>query len=168
MSTLKLTNLSSYRQYFQNIATKHKQIDGFKWGDLDVVRNDNRSDIPAAFLWAQPYERVPYSDPGDNVTKQKKARVAFVKVRTSETFSDIDADYDAAEAIMEQIMAKILLDKYGAQVGANWEQIATSISSWVISPMQYEIGSTKYVGFELEMTFIDNANMEYDATKWDP
>lgn len=170
MSTLlKLTNLVSYRSYFQNIALKHKLIDGFKWGDLDVVRNDNRSDLTAAFLWAQPYERTPYTDPdSDNITKRKTARVAYLKVRTTEKFSDIDADYDAAEAIVEQIMAKILQDKRGAMVGSNYELIATSISTWYTQPVHYVIGSTEYIGFELNIDFKDNAGLEYDATKWDP
>jgi len=170
MSTLlKLTNLISYRAYFQNVALKHKLINGFKWGDMDVVRNDNRSDMPASFLWAQPYERVPYGDPdSDNITKRKTAQVAYLKVRTSETFSDIDADYDAAEAIVEQIMAKILKDKRGGMVAADYSLIATSISTWSTAPVHYLFGSTEYIGWELRIDFKDNANLQYDETKWDP
>jgi len=170
MSTLlKLTNLVAYREYFHNLALKHKQINGFKWGDMDVVRNDNRSDLEDSFLWAQPYERVPYSDPdSDNITKRKTARVAYLKVRTSEAFSDIEADYDAAEAIVEQIMAKILVDKRGSLVGADWSLIATSISTWSTAPVHYLFGSTEYIGWELTIDFKDNANLQYDETKWHP
>lgn len=170
MLSIYLTNLAAYRNYFQNIATKHKEIDGFKWGDEDVLANDNRSDMPASFLWTQPYEKFPFSDPdSDNITKRKKARVAFMKaIESNAAFSTIDAAYDAAEAIVEQIMAKILVDKRGAQVGADYVMLATRIASWSAGPVHYTFGSTPYVGYELEMDFHDPANMQYDATKWDP
>lgn len=168
MSKLKLTNLLSCRQYFQAIATAHKQIAGFKWGDEDVIRNDSRSDAPDSFLWAQPYERFPYfAADSDNIIKRKKVKVAYLKVRTSEKFSNIDADYDAAEAIIEQIMARLLRDKRGMDVAGVWEQIATRFSSWYAGPIHVTLGSTEYLGFELEIEFQDNTNMEYDATKWD-
>ena len=168
MPNLKLTNLSAYKAYFQNMATLHKQIDGFKWGDKDVVRNDNLSDMPARFLWAMPYDKVQYGDKSsDNIHKTKVARVAYLVVPASELFADEDAAFEQCEAVIEQIIARILQDKRGADNAGVWEMIVTEIASWSSGPAEHKIGSTRYVGWELQMNFKDNTNLAYDASKWD-
>lgn len=168
MPNLKLTNLSTYKAYFATIASSHKEVDGFKWGDKDVVRNDNRSDLAARFLWAMPYDGAKYGDQqSDNVIKTKVARVAYMIVPDSELFSDEEAAFNFCEEVLEQIIAKIYRDKSGAMVEGAWEMIATNINSWKTGPVEKKIGSTKYIGWELEMSFQDNTSLEYDATKWE-
>ena len=167
MTTIKLTNLASYKAYFQAIATSHVDIDGFKWGDKDVIRNDNRSDMASKVLWATPYERANYGDKfSDNVHKRKIARVAYLTLANSELFADEDAAFDACEAVIEQIIAKIYKDKRGEEVAGDWTMIITEINSFSSGPVEMKIGSTKYIGWELQMTFGDNTNLEYNPAKW--
>ena len=167
MPNLRLTNLASYRNYFATIAEKHKAIEGFKWGGKDVILNDNRSDLAKRFLWAMPYENARYGDRGsDNVVKTKQARVAYMIVPESELFADEDAAFDFCEEVIEQILSKILVDKAGAEVDGVWTMIATTIESWSTGPVHKKIGSTEYIGWELELNFIDNTSLAYDASKW--
>lgn len=167
MANIKLTNLASYRNYFSAIAASHVDIDGFKWGDKDVVRNDNRSDITDSFLWAMPYERARYGDRlSDNIHKYKTARVAYMIVPDSELFADEDAAFDFCEATIEQILAKILLDKRGADNAGVWELLMTEVITWTTGPVEKKIGSTKYIGWELQITFQDPTNLFYDVLKW--
>jgi hypothetical protein len=174
MPKLKLTNLASYKAYFADIATKHLDIDGFKWGNKDVIRNDNRSDLAAKFLWAMPYDNAKYGDKSsDNVHKTKTARVAYMIIPESEKFSDEDAAFDFCEGVIEQILAKMLVDKRGAMVAAGdppvseWNMIVTDINSWSSGPVEHKLGSTRYIGWELKISFSDNTNLAYDATKWE-
>lgn len=167
MPSIKLTNLASYRAYWQAIATAHKEVDGFKYGDKDVIRNDNLSDMPARVLWAMPYDKSRYGDKGsDNVHKRKVARVAYLKLADSEKFADEDKVFDECEAVMEQIMAKLYQDKRGYDVAGEWTMVVTDINTWSGGPVQMKIGSTNYYGWELELTFMDNTNLAYDASKW--
>jgi hypothetical protein len=170
MPSLKLTNLAAYKAYFQAIATganSHKEIDGFKWGDKDVMKNDSRSDMPARVLWATPYDGARYIDrSSDNINKVKQARVAYMIVPDSEKFSDIDAAFDACEAVIEQILTKILMDKKGVDVDGVWTMLVTTVDSWKTGPVEAVFGSTKYIGWELELNFMDNTNLAYDASKW--
>lgn len=167
MANIRLTNLSSYRQYFQAIATSHVDIDGFKWGDKDVVRNDNRSDMPARVLWATPYDRVRYGDKfSDNVHKMKVARVAYLVVPSSELFASEDTAFEATEAVIEQIMARLIQDKRGKDVAGDWQMIVSDINSWTTGPVEMKIGSTRYIGCELQITFQDPTNLLYNPTKW--
>src|SRR5688572_3033788 len=137
MANLRLTNLAAYRAYFADIATKHKEVDGYKWGDKDVVKNDNLSDIPARILLATPYDNARYGDRmSDNIHKIKKARVAYLKTATTEAFSDIDTVFDECEAVIEQIIAKIYKDKRGEDVAGVWTMIATDINSWKTGPVE--------------------------------
>lgn len=167
MASVKLTNLASYKAYFTAIAASHVDIDGFKWGDKDVIRNDNRSDIAAKVLWATPYDRVRYSDKlSDNVHKMKVARVAYLIIPNSELFADEDAAFDFCEATIEQILAKMKVDKIGKDVAGVWEMIITDLNSWTSGPVEMTIGSTKYIGWELTITFQDPMNLVYNAAKW--
>lgn len=167
MPILKLTNLAAYRTYFQDLATKHVGIAGFKWGSLDVVKNDNRSDIPDSFLWALPYEAVRYGDNGsDNVLKYKMARVTYMEPRDSDLYADEEIQYDRCEAMIEQVLARILRDKRGFDVSGTWTMVVTTIATWKTAPTRETIGSTVYLGFDLNIEFGDNTNLAFDAQKW--
>lgn len=173
MPNIKLTNLSAYKAYFAAIAESHVDILGFKWGNKDVIRNDNKSDMPEKLLWAYPYDRAKYGDKNsDNVHKTKTARVAYLVLPASEKFSDEDAAFEACEAVIEQILAKLLKDKRGANVTdeeteeTEWVMIVTDISSWSSGPVEHMFGSTKYIGWELKIDFMDNTNLAYDNSKW--
>ena len=167
MPTLKLTGLLAYKNYFADIAAQHVDILGYKWGEKKDVQNDNASDATANYLWAMPYESAQYNDTySDNQHKTKIAKVAYLEVRDSALFSDEDAQFERCEARMEEIIARILRDKAGLNVAGNWTMIATTISSWKTSPVYMKIGSTAWLGYELEMTFIDNTNLAYNAAKW--
>lgn len=167
MPNLKLTNLASYRAYFAAIAASHVDIDGYKWGDKDVIKNDNRSDMPARMLWATPYDSAKYGDKSsDNVVKTKVARVAYLILSASELFADEDEAFDKCEAVMEQVLAKLYKDKTGYDVSGEWNMIATNINAWTGGPVEMKIGSTEYIGWEIEIPFMDNTNLEYDPLKW--
>lgn len=167
MPNLRLTNLASYKAYFQAIASSHVDIDGFKWGNKDVIKNDSRSDLVARFLWATPYENARYTDKSsDNVNKIKVARVAYMIVPESELYADEDLAFDACEAVIEQIIAKIMKDKAGQDVAGVWTMLATDPSSWTTGPVEKKLGSTKFIGWEMRINFIDNTSLEYDPSKW--
>lgn len=168
MPNLKLTDLASFRTYFSGIATSHKDIAGFKWGDADVIRNDNRSNMPENFLWAMPYDSVRYNGPhADNILKIKRARIAFMKVRSSEKFEDEETDFQYCASVIEQIVAKMFKDLRGELVDNEWTMLVANITTLTTSPVEKKIGATLYIGCELAIDISENANLAYDATKWD-
>lgn len=167
MSNLRLTTLATYRDYFKDIADKHVEINGFKWGNMKVVSNDNRSGNPDSFLWALPYENVRYTEnSSDNNNKLKKARVVFLEVRKSELFTDEEEQCDRCEGIVEEIIARIMRDKRGQDVAGVWTLIATRIGGFTTGPAAHTIGSTPYLGWELEMEFFDNTNLAFNPERW--
>ncbi len=168
MPNLKLTDLASLKAYFTAIAASHVSIGGFKFGSLDVVKNDNRSNITDSFLWVQPYDQVRYTAVhNDNKQKLKTARVGYFKVRDSELFADEDADFEFCESVIEDIIAKMDVDKRGSLVGSNWEMVALNMASIVTRPVEETIGSTKYIGWEMSIEFVDNTKLAYNAAKWE-
>ena len=169
MPNLYITSLASYRAYAQGLATAHKEIDDFIWGGDDVAQTKNRSSVANRFLWALPYEDVSYSDtgPSDNITKRKRVRMSYLQARNSELFGDEDTQYDACEAVAEQIIARILRDKRGTEIAGTWTLLATRIESFQLRPVEVMLGSTKYIGFEINFDVMDNANVAYDGSKWD-
>lgn len=168
MPNLKLSNLASFKAYFSAIAGLHISIGGFKWGDADVIRNDNRSGMPSSFLWAQRYDNVRYTAVhNDNKQKIKQARIAYMKVRESERFIDEDADFEFCEGVIEDILAKMDVDKRGVlNVNGQWEMIAMNIASITTGPVEKCIGSSRYIGWEMRVDVTDNTNLAYNANKW--
>lgn len=167
MANIKLTNLASYKAYFAAIAASHVDIDGFKWGDKDVIKNDNRSDMQPRILWASPYDKVRYGDKlSDNVHKIKTARVAYLIVPDSEKFSDQELAFEFCEAVIEQILAKINKDKRGVEAADSWDLLITDLNSWTSGPVEMKVGSTNYIGWELQMNFQDPTNLTYNELKW--
>jgi hypothetical protein len=168
MPTLNLTNLASCKSYFTTIATLHKEIDDFKWGNDVVVKKANRSDIARRVLWVKPYDSARYGgNATDNVTKSKVLELRYMLVATSQKQSDEEAAASAAEAVIEQILAKMILDKGGRENDeGEWEMIVLPINSIETENFEITIGSTRYIGCELKLTFLDNAHLEYDASKW--
>jgi len=167
MPNLLLTNLATYKAYFQAIATTNIAINGYKWGDRDVVVNANRANLEDNFLWVQPYENVDYEDSiSDNILKRKQATIAFFKVSAGKEYALEDADFEYCESIADQILSKILRDKTGSLIASVWTMIATDIGSVKGAPVETMIGSTVYRGWELKITFMDNTGVSYDASKW--
>jgi hypothetical protein len=167
MPNLYLTNLKTCREYLELLASQHMAIDGFKWGDADIIKNDNRSDLPDRFLWGMPYDKSQYGDSGsDNVVKSKVLRMAYMIVPSSEKFSEQDEAFDFCEKVMEQVMARIFKDKMGKMEGSEWILLATNVNTWSGGPVEKKIGSTHYIGWEMQVTFMDNTGLVYDAEVW--
>lgn len=167
MPQLKLTGLLAYKNYFADIAAQHVDIKGYKWGEKKDVMNDNASEAPVNYLWAMPYDSAQYIDNlSDNAVKTKVATVAYLEVRDSALFTDEDAQFERCEGRIEEILARILRDKKGSDVGGEWTMIVTNINSWKTKPIYMKVGSTAWLGYELEISFSDNTNLEYNPAKW--
>jgi hypothetical protein len=166
MATLKLTTLASVKAYWADIAAKHKQIAGYKWGDKDVVLNAGRTGLAKTFLWAQPFENFRYSGGSDSIIKHKPITIGVFTVPASKLFADEEAAYDFTEAIIEDIVSKLIMDKKGMMGTSDWEMIATNIATWKGAPVEHVISATRYIGCEFSMEYMDNTNFGYDPTKW--
>jgi len=167
MPKLKLTNLSDYKQYWTDIATSHKQIDGYYYGDKDVVGNAQKGNAFARFLWITPYENTRYTDAlSDNIQKKKKATIAYFKKTPSNKFTDIDTTFQECESVIEDIVSKLILDKKGQDVNGTWTMVTVDINSLQMEPVEEIFGSNHYIGCELSMEFSDNTNISYDPNKW--
>lgn len=167
MSKLLLTNLTTFKAYFEDIAVQHINIGGFKWGDKEVIKNDNRSNMPDSFLWVIPYTNVRYQGENvDNMTKVKSATIAFWMVAVGTKFEKVEQDFDFCEQLSEEILARINRDRKGSEVDGEWTQLATQLGSYTGAPVEMEIGSTPYRGWELKIEFLDNMRMAFDASKW--
>ncbi len=167
MANLLISNLQTYEAYWLAIATAHKEVDGFKFGDKQVVQNDSRSDMPVRVLWAVPYERSRYTDRfSDNIIKNKTGKVAYLKPSDSELFDDVHKCVQECEAVMEQVLTRVLKDKRGIDVEGVWTMVLIDVNGIQGSPIEMMLGSTQYYGWELEIPYMDNTNMAYDADKW--
>jgi hypothetical protein len=44
--------------------------------------------------------------------------------------------------------------------------LATNVNTWSGGPVEKKIGSTHYIGWEMQVTFMDNTGLVYDEDKW--
>lgn len=168
MPTLNIHNLATLKDYFKTIAEEHKEIDGYRWGELKVIQVANRTDIVPSFLWAQPPEGTRYiNNDSDNINKAKTVKVAYLKAVISKKFSEVDAHDEATELVIEDIVSRIYKDKQGSlgQDG-NWTMIIANMASIRTAPAEHTIGSTQYRGHELVIELMDNTNLSYNVSRW--
>lgn len=168
MPQLRIVDLSTYKAYSQELAIGHRDIAGFKWGDKEVIQTGARSDAAGSFLWAIPYEDSSVSGDVDHAMKQREVRLAYLQPRASERFADEDAQYEFCEAVIEQLIARLLRDKRGYNnAQGEWVTLSLSVQSIRTAPIEHTLGATRFLGYELRLQVMDNANLVYDATKWD-
>jgi len=168
MPQLKLTNLASYKQYWQDIATKHKLLNGASYyGDKDVVSNELRSNAKTLFLWITPYPGTKYGDQlSDNIVKKKTATVAVMKKVDDNKFATVENTFQYCEAIVEDIVSKLIKDNAGEDVSGVWTMISINTNTIQSQPVEQIFGSLHYIGCELSVEFNDNTALQYDASKW--
>jgi hypothetical protein len=167
MTVINLTDLASFKAYFQNIAAQHQEILGFKWGGKIVLKTATKSNLVNKFLFAQPYDSARYAGADvDNLKKVKTARIGFFQTSASEKFDDEQAAYEFCEKIIEDVVSRILNDKAGQLVGEDWQMIIANIQSMKAEPVKLTLGSTKFIGCDLVVDILDNANLEFDASIW--
>jgi hypothetical protein len=168
MPVVNLTNLASCKAYFTVIATLHKEIDEFKWGDKDLLKKNNRSNMAPRVLWGKPYDGGDYQGDGtDNIIKNKVLELRYMKVAASQAQDDLETAASECEAVIEQIVAKMFLDKRGRSTeSGGWEMVVFKFNGMKTENFEITIGSTRYVGCELRITFQDNTGLQYDASKW--
>jgi hypothetical protein len=172
MATLKITDLASCKTYFANIATLHKEVDVFKWGDLELIQKNNRSGMKSEtgsrVLWAKPYDGAEYqNEASDNVIKNKVFELRYMQpCRETAPQDEKEAAASATEAVIEQIVARLIRDKRGAMVGDEWTMVVFRVAGMKTENFEITVGSTHYIGCELQLTFQDNTHLAYDETKW--
>jgi hypothetical protein len=159
--SLQLNTYLGYRNYFQNLATQHVDIEGFQYGNDKVISFKNKSGLPSLFMQCLPYEKAKYDGPNlDQQYRRKRARYAIMKIRGGDTFEAENADYIQLEAIALQVNARILYrDKQNLGV-------IVDVNSIEMDPFETTVGATKYRGIEVGMDVKDNAGMALDVSKW--
>lgn len=169
MTTINLSNLASLKAYFKTVAETHADIDGFKWGEKKVIKTANRSNQVPRFLWAQPYDGARYLDNySDNIQKVKTARISYMVAQgPSKKFDEVDSMFESCELVIEEIIARMYRDKQGLLNGSgDWEMIIANIAAIRTGPVEYTIGSTKYIGWEMSIDFQDPTRLAYDPARW--
>lgn len=157
---LSLTTISTLKTYFNALAVSNVDIDELKFGDDEVIKTANRSDILPRPLWVQEYEDFTFEDElADNILIRKEITLTYLKVPATPSFNDKQLAMEQCEIVMKQVVAKLLKDKRDIL-------LVSTISGWKGKVGQYQIGSTLYCGCELTMQIKDNAGLIYDAAKW--
>lgn len=167
MQQLRIVNLATYKAYAQELATGHKHIAGFKWGDKEVIQTGARSDAAGSFLWAMPYEESRLNGDVDRAMKTREIRLGYLQPRNSSKFADEDAQYEFCEAVIEQLIARLLRDKRGYNnAQGQWVTLSLSVQSIRTAPIEHTLGATKFIGYEVRLDIMDNVNLAYDQTQW--
>jgi hypothetical protein len=129
------------------------------YGDEEVKGNEVKH-WKGRRLWLWPYGPVKVADNrADNYLANKQASM-FIGGGAPAKFAEQDNYFKECEAIVKQIIAKMILDR-------SLGKIVTRIENFTYDKMEIA-GSTKFIGMELKFWFYDPTGFEYDETKWNP
>ncbi|MCZ8353964.1 MAG: hypothetical protein O9340_04465 [Cyclobacteriaceae bacterium] len=158
---LSLSKYSGYKQYWQETATQHVDVDGFRYGNKDVLTVNQKAEKTEVFLHALPYERARYK--GANVDQQyrvKKARFTIYKKALTKNSFEEEELLDFCEQVCLEIMGKIIYRDKALM------QLIIDVNSIEMKPVEDVINATKYIGIMCEFDVMDNPSMEFKAVKF--
>lgn len=154
-----LATFTEYYNYFSGIATSHVDINGFKFGEKEVMQCGARSDLTLPILWAESYDPVRILDnKSDNHTGQLSC-VIYILDNKPEAWADQRTKYEAMEVIAKQILAKILKD-------FNDGALQADLNGYRYGWVEPVFGSTPAIGVRMDLSFLRPERLVYNAAKW--
>ncbi len=155
-----LTDFQQYYDYFLALSQSHVDINGFHFGDKDVMINDIRSALQPPVMWLEPYQPVDMIDPlSDNHIESVRGTLAIYDVPASEKFDDMRNTYKSCEIIVKDIIAKLLQDYYS-------NNILLELSNIRYGEAESLFSATKIIGCRLDFNFMRPARLVFDPAKW--
>lgn len=156
---LNLTDEQSYKNYFQTVATSHVDITGYKFGDEEELAVSAKTGLSSIVLWADRHRPVELMDNrSDNYLGNRTATIMIMGV-DPELHADQQALYTQCEGIVRDIMSKLLRDY-------NAGDLACQFSKFKFGEGEVELGSTRYRGCRLDITWLSPIDLSYNNNKW--
>lgn len=155
-----LSDAASYKAYFLAIATSNKLLGAnqYLYGDIEIGQTD-AADWHGKKLWAWPAQRARGAGQNDNYFLTRDGTIWIGGPCVSEKFSDEDDFYFACEAIMKQILSKLIKDFTDAGMSTNFR-------GYTLQRSDMQISATKFIGCELLFSFDDPDDFEFDENDW--
>ncbi len=162
---MNLNSEDNYKAYFEAIATRHIDINYFRFGDDKDKQVDQRSGARSGIvLWLDYYPPVQLAGEQDNFLGTIIADITIMQAMSdkADSLATRQAKYLACEDIMQQLFAKIALDYQ--------EDTLENQPLWTRSRFgrmtDFTFGATLYAGCTGEITFNVPLKMEHNPTKW--
>lgn len=155
-----LTNYASYKAYFENIATAHKDLQSFVFNDdqnvIDELRSGNAGRPP--ILWLEAYQARLNDDHSDNFLGMKSGALVILDIPDDHRPADqVEAD---CEQLAIDVMARMYRDWNAGILHSKFNGF-----SWVpVDPLFTD----RFRGIRMEFNFHNSIDLAFDPAKWDP
>lgn len=157
---MNLTNFDEAKQYFQDLAGSHVDIASFHYGDQEILQSASRSNLKLPVLWLEPYQPVVVQDNfSDNHLGLVTTTVAIYTKSESEKYEDVDDAYSKCEAIIKDIISKLIKDY-------NEGEIVISLNGFKYGQAEDLMGATRLIGCRLDISYYRPERFVYDENKW--
>lgn len=155
-----LRNLESYKQYFADMAAKHKSIAFYVYDGTEVYQSDIRNEIKYPVLHLEPYDASLINKQSDNYLGMKRgALVIAEKPEEHNNFQQVDTIEAKCEQIVIDIISRIKRDREEGLLVTEIQAFKWS----TIDPMFVDFTA----GVRLEFEFMNPINVMFDETKWE-
>jgi hypothetical protein len=158
------TDESTFRAYFEGLASGHVDINEFIYGDEQAAQNARSGSAGPFILWLDYYPPIQGRGEHDNYVGEVIANFTIMSPSSTRNSTPEEKQniYNACEAIVRQVIAKVLKD------------YRESITSYGNHVERFKLGqlddithgSTTYVGCGCELVFVVPQDFDYDETKW--
>jgi hypothetical protein len=154
-----LATFTEFYQYFSDIATSHVDINGFKFGEKEIVQCGARSNMTLPALWAEAYDPATILDNrSDNHTGQLN-NVIYIMDKKPKTWADQRSRYDELEAIVRDILGKVLQDYNAGDLQAEFQGFRYGWS-------EFPLGANEMLACRLDLRFLRPERLVYNQAKW--
>jgi len=152
-----VTNIDTYQSYFRSLATSHVDINGFVFGPLRRIMDQQRSvaEYPLMFLELPDVE---LTIDGDTYQRGYKGALLILQNAEHEDIAAQDAAYLLTETIIVQVLAKLLQDHQSRLIFLNIETLNIEAVSSLHTNIEH--------GWRLEFELLYTGKDCYNPLKW--
>jgi len=156
-----LTNFDEYVSYFSGLAASHTDVSSFFIGEMEHFQNEIKSNLQPRVLWLEPYQPVTVQDAiSDNHLGQVNCSMVVYGVAESEAFADSRTEYKNCEAVVKDIMSRMLKDYNEGII------MLRSLQGWTYGQAEDIVGSTRLVGCRFDWNYMRPERLAYNVAKW--
>ncbi|MEM7551710.1 MAG: hypothetical protein AAF363_18645 [Bacteroidota bacterium] len=156
-----------YKDYFEKLQQEHVDLSAFVFGDGGDVDGEQRSGPSDGYkLWLNYYSPIRFAGQRDNYvgTISAEFSVMYAAAERDSTRAELQSFYQAAEAIVQQIFARIEKDYNEGVIDYSNEPQLSTLRFGRMERTRF--GSSSYEGCLAQIDFHVALDMAYDESKW--
>jgi hypothetical protein len=155
-------SFETYKEYFKDLADKHKGINSFVMGDSERIIGMQRSKIAYPNLWLESPDISIKDNKSDNPQGDFKGALNIITNCKTDNYEQQDAAMETNFQLAVDVISRMIRDRIGRSENPMFNLDLNSIQMMPINSMMID----NDFGWRVEFLLNNNVLFCYDSAKW--